>query len=188
LLIPVEEYQRAVVIAGFKNVIINNTDKFLELIAKAKQQDVEIQAFNAELVATWQHLYFAVLNALKAFKNEENISKNLAMETLLYASAQHQIRKATEILGVRPDTPRIAILIIGEKPETVKSALMTISNQLRRKNDETVLELTREKAANLQTLFGISDNELKTVAKGQRLDEALVDLIIERMALLATER
>lgn len=184
----IEEFRRYVAITGFRNVEIKDIDGFLRSIGREKLADEEIQFFNAELVATWQHLYFAVLNALTAFRNGENISKSLAVEAILYASAQHQIRKATEMLGIKPNLTSVATLIIGDKPETVRSALSRIMKQLKTGQDETVLELTKEKVAKIQRLFGISDEEVKTVIKKNDVKKAVVDLVVERMALLATER
>lgn len=184
----IEESEMYVEITGFKHVKINDIEKFFETIRKEKPPNVEIQFFDAKLVATWQHLYFAVLNALTAFKNRENISKSLAMETMIYASAQHQIRKAMELLGVKLTTSEMAMLIIGEKPETIKSALSTVSKHVNGQCDERILELSKEKATLIQKTFGISDVELKTVIEKNDLARALTDLVIERMALLATQR
>ena len=187
MLKPIEEFRKYVVITGFKDARIKNVDEFLKTISKKPSQNVEIQFFNAELIATWQHLYFAALNALTAFRNGENFSKSIAMETMLYASAQRQIRKATEIIGIKPNSTKIVALIIGEKPEEVKSTLPKISKQIGAKEDEAVLELTDQKTAKIKEAFGISSEELVAVTKGHNQQEALVDIIIEKMALLATE-
>jgi tRNA threonylcarbamoyladenosine modification (KEOPS) complex Cgi121 subunit len=149
---------------------------------------VEIQFFDGKHVATWQHLYFAVLNALIAFKNKENISKSLAMEAMLYASAQRQIRKAMGVLGIKPCSSDIAVLIIGEKSEIVESALSMVSKHVHAQLDDTVLELSEEKATIIRKTFGISDIELKSVIKRDDLENAFIDLVLERMALLATQR
>ncbi len=184
----IAEFGMYVEITGFKHIKINDIEKFFKAIRKEKQPNVEIQFFDAKLVATWQHMYFAGLNALTAFKNKENISKSLAMEIIIYASAQRQIRKAMELLGVKPTTSEMATLIIGEKPETIKSTLSAVSKYVNAKPDERILELSGEKAGIIQKTFGISDVELKTVMKKNDLAEALTDLVIERMALLATQR
>lgn len=184
----IEEFGKYVVITGFGNAKIRDLEEFFKAINKEKPLNVEIQFFDAKLVATWQHLYFAVLNALTAFKNQRNISKSLAMETMLYASAQRQIRKATQILGIKPSTSEIAVLIIGEKQETVKKALQTISKYFNAQQDNGVLELSKEKAALIQKTFEISDVELEAVTGREGLEKALVNLVIERMALLATQR
>ena len=73
-----EEFGEYVEITGFSNVKIEDAEGFLKSTRRG-QQGTAVQFFNAELVATWQHLYFAVLNALLAFKNERNISKSVAM-------------------------------------------------------------------------------------------------------------
>ena len=79
------------------------------------------------LIATQEHLYFAVLNALQAFQNKTNISKSLAMETMLYASAQRQIQKAIQRCGIKPETTSMAVIIIGEDPTQIKTMLEAIS-------------------------------------------------------------
>lgn len=185
----IAEFGKHIAIAGFRKAKIEDIEEFFKIVRKEKKlAHVEIQLFDAKSVATWQHLYFAALNALTAFKNEENISKSLAMETMLYASAQRQIRKAMELLGIKSDSSEIAVLIIAETPETVKSALSMVSKHANAQYEDTVLELSEEKGAIIRRNFGISDVELKTVMKKDDLDKALTDLVIERMALLATQR
>jgi KEOPS complex subunit Cgi121 len=188
LLIHIEEFGQHVAIVGFRNVRIDDVEEFLETVHRKKPSTAEVQFFDAGIVATWQHLYFAVLNALTAFKNKRSISKSLAMETMLYASGQHQIRKATDTLGIRPGTSNVALLVVEEEPETVESTVQMISRQLDWPRDDTVLELSKEKAARIQKAFGVSDLELRTVIKKGRSQEALTDIVIERMALLATQR
>jgi len=188
LLKYIEEFGKYVAITGFSNAKIKDVEEIFKMVRREKPSNVEIQLFDARFVATWHHLYFAVLNALTAFKNQRNISKSLAMETMLYASAQHQIRKATEILGIKPSTSEIAALIIGEKPEAVKSALQTVSKRVNAQQDLTVLELSEKKTPLIQKTFEISNLELEAIMGKDGLEKALVNLVIERMALLATQR
>jgi len=189
LLVQVEEFSKCAIITGFKNIKIGNKDEFLKKIQKEKQSNVEIQFFNAKLVATWQHLYFALLNALTAFKNNQNISKSLAMETMTYASAQRQIRKAVELIGISKETSDMALLIVADDSEALKSTLSMISKNAKMKNDDSALELSEEKQRIIRKKFGITDLELKTVKRrNDDQNEALTNLVIERMALLATQR
>ena len=74
-----EEFGEYVEITGFSNVEIEDAEGFLKA-TRMEQQGTAVQFFNAEFVATWQHLYFAALNALTAFRSKRNISKNIAME------------------------------------------------------------------------------------------------------------
>jgi KEOPS complex subunit Cgi121 len=188
LLKPVEEFGKHLVISGFRKAQVKDVRAFLKTICSEEPSAVEIQLFNAHLVATWQHLYFAALNALTAFKNRENVSKSLAMETMRYASAQRQIRKAIELLGIKPQRSDIAILIMSESPKAVTSALSQISRIFKAKPDDTVLELTSQKMKEIKRAFEVSDVELEVVANGNDVKKALVELVIERMALLTTKR
>lgn len=187
MLKTIEEYSKYVAIAGFKNARIGSTEEFLHAIRSEQSENVDIQLFDAEKVAGWQHLYFAALNALTAFKSKVNISKSLEMETMLYASSQRQIRRAMGLLGINPDTSAVAVLVIGEKAEDVKSALSHVSKHVNAQRDDGVLELTNEKVTVIRKIFGISDVELETVMKNGGLENALTDLVIEWMALLATQ-
>ena len=184
----IEEFKTYAEITGFKNVRISQAKEFLDKVCKENPAGVEVQFFNARRVATWQHLYFAALNALTAFKNEENISKSLAMETLLYAAADRQITKAVELVGVRSTSSDVAVLIIGKEPRKMESALSMISKNIGGQRDEKVLELSKDKVATIQRVFEILDAELRTVMEKNDVEKALTDLVVERMALLATQR
>jgi hypothetical protein len=92
-----------------------------------------------------------------------------------------------EMMGVTSHTSEIATLIIGENTRDVESALEKISKLLNAGHDDTVLELSPEKENIVQKAFGISELELQTVRKKQDLGNALINLVIERMALLATQ-
>ncbi|HEY4674791.1 MAG TPA: KEOPS complex subunit Cgi121 [Candidatus Bathyarchaeia archaeon] len=184
----IEEFSKHVAVTGFKNVKIKDTEDFLKKICREKKPNTEIQLFDAQHVATWQHLYFAALNALTAFKNKTNISKSLAMETMLYASAQHQIRKATELVGIKHDSSNVAVLVIGDKREIVEAIVSLVSKRVGSLPSDAVLELSPEKSRIIKKAFEISDTESRDISKKVGSEEALVDLVIERMALLATQR
>lgn len=184
----IQEFGKHVAIAGFKDVKIADVDAFLDKARKAVGRTVAVQFFDAELVASWQHLYFAALNALKAFKNGENISKSLAVETLLYASAQRQIRKAAELLGIKENLKEVAVLIIGETIRQVEEGLDVVSKLVGGNRDDSILELVQSKIANIRRVFEVSDAEIEAMMDGKKLEEALTNLVIEKMALLATER
>jgi len=188
LLKHVQEFGKYIAIAGFRTQQIENVEAFLEKAKNAAAENCEIQFFDAGLVASWQHLYFAALNALKAFKNGENISKSLAMEMLLYASAQRQIHKAMNKLGIKQNICKVAVVVVGENPNNVESTLNNVLRVVDGKRDDKVLGLTPEKIAKVRRVFEISDTEIEAVADGKTLEEAITDLVIERMALLATER
>ncbi|MBS7633603.1 hypothetical protein KEJ15_08350 [Candidatus Bathyarchaeota archaeon] len=184
----IDEFGKYVGITGFKNVKIGLLNDFLAKIPRKIPTNVETQFFDAKIIATWEHIYFAVFNALAAFKNGRNISRNLAMETMLYASAQHQITKATNLLGITKDSSQIAILLVGEKLSDVKLAFSIVYKHINAEEDENVLDLSNEKAALIKRAFAVSQQEIDTVLERNDQNRALVDLITERMALLAIKR
>jgi tRNA threonylcarbamoyladenosine modification (KEOPS) complex Cgi121 subunit len=188
LIRELEEFGMYVAITGLRNAEIEDVNEFFDLVRK-KVASVEIQIFDANLIAGWDHLYFAALNALKAFEGKLNISNTLAMETLLYASAQRQIDKAIGLLGIKPESSQIAVLAIAKTPKEVDSALETISKMVSGDCDDSILELTGEKMEKIRRLFKVSDLELESKLKRKGLEKkALADLVIEHMALLATQR
>ena len=183
-----EEFGKCVVITGFREVEIGDVNSFFGLV-REKAVDTEIQVFDANLIATWEHLYFAALNALTAFNGSVNISNSLAMETLLYASAQRQIDKAIDLLGMKPESKHMAVLIIANTQKDAESALEELSKLVSGECDNRVLELTDEKAVGIRKLFDISDLELRSKRSREENEKvALVELVIEHMALLATQR
>lgn len=183
----IEEAGKYVEMTGFRNLEIDDAEDFVEAARKGAPQSSWVQFFDAELVATWQHLYFAVLNALLAFKNERNISKSVAMEAMLYASAQRQIRKAIDLMGVKCSSANVAVVVIGESAESVESFLSAFSKRVGEENDDAVLELSKEKVEGIREAFGITETELETVMEKINGGQALVDLVIERVALLSTQ-
>ena len=183
----IEETGKYVEITGFRNVKIKDAEEFVKAARKETSKSAWSQFFDAELVATWQHLYFAVLNAMLAFENDRNISKSVAMEVLLYASAQRQIRKALQLIGVKCDSANVAIVIIGEPADSVKAVLSAVSKRIGAEPEETVLEVSKEKLQGIREAFGITEKELETVMEKNDVKQALVNLVIERMALLSTQ-
>ncbi|MEM4473885.1 MAG: KEOPS complex subunit Cgi121, partial [Candidatus Bathyarchaeia archaeon] len=109
----INEFGKYVAFAGFREVRISDVDFFIKEVRSKLDSRVVYQFFNANFVATWKHLFFAVLNALKAFESGSNISRSLAIEILLYASAQRQIQKAMDLIGITPKTTEIAVLVMG---------------------------------------------------------------------------
>ncbi len=182
----IEEYGKYIEITGFRDAKIIDVKAFLETIRRKLPPECEIQLFDADLVATWQHLYFAVLNALTAFETKRNLSKSIAVETALYASAQRQISKALAKIGVTSKTENIAAIALSENAGVAESGAEAVSKKLGKKPDETVLELTAQKTKRIRQLFEISEAELGVISGKDKTKQALIDLVVERLALLAT--
>jgi tRNA threonylcarbamoyladenosine modification (KEOPS) complex Cgi121 subunit len=183
-----EKYNKCLTCAGFNNVTIKDVNKLFQTL-KDGTDNACVQFLDASLVAGSEHLRFAALNALNAFEGQVNISSNLAIEILLYASAQRQIKEALSRIGVKTSTTKVAAVILAENLEQASMILKVVSRLLRGKRDDSVIDLTHEKLADLRHLFGISNAELEAKAERKGLDkQALIDLVIEHMALLVAQR
>jgi len=175
-------------ITGFKKICAEQATAYLKDNRKNKQQHIWIQFFNSNLIATPKHLYFATLHALYAFKNHTNLSKSLAMETLLYASTQHQIQKAIQTIGLKPDMTEMAITIISENKHQITATLNDISQSLQTDPCDAVLDLTPNKTSQIQQTFNITPSMIQaTIKNRETTDLALVNLMTEKIALLATK-
>ena len=109
------------------------------------------------------------------------------METMLYASAQRQIQKAIEFIGVKCASADVAVVVIGENSEAVDALLSAVSKHIGEETDDGVLEVSREKAEGIREAFDITDVEFEAALEKNDGEDALVDLVIERVALLPTQ-
>jgi len=184
-----EEFDRYVAVAGFRGGGPRDVEALLRAVrGEEGARGVSVQLFDAGLIAGPEHLHFAALNALRASETGRNISHSLAVEALLYASAQRQIRKALELIGVRPESAGVAVLVIAETRRGASEALEAVSGLLGGRRDDGILELDDEKFEAIRSLFRISDLELQSRPREDGPERALTDLVIEHVALLATQR
>ena len=184
----IEGFNKYIGVTGIRDVRTEGVKSLLGNIRK-KVKNVSVQLFDASLIAGPEHLYFAALNALKAYESDMNICKRLSLETLLYASARRQIKKALELLGVKNVSSEVAVLVVAETEAKVCEALEVISDIIQGERDDKIIELTDAKIEAIKELFGISELELEAELEKRGFEkEALINLVIEHMALLATER
>jgi tRNA threonylcarbamoyladenosine modification (KEOPS) complex Cgi121 subunit len=186
MLKQLEKFDVFLEISGFQNVKLADPRAFLAQASQDLPVGVEVQLFDANVVATWQHLYFAALNALSAIRAGNSLSKSVAVESALYASAQRQIKKAIEAAGVQAETINVAILVIGKDANAVTLAARLIGQRLGAQADDSALDLTSEKKIRLRQLFDITDAELSVSLELPGNEQTFIAAVIERVALLAT--
>ena len=187
-MIELHEFNKYLSIQGFTDVRISSIDAFFKQI-RTKIKPNHIQVLDAKFVAGEKHLLFAILNALNAFQQSHNISESLEVEVLLYASGQRQIRKAIDLLGVKPATSEIAVAVITANKDDVKGIEAKIAGIVPGKREDNVLRHQEGKAERLIEAFDITDTELEVASENREtLWEALVAIIIEKCALLAINR
>jgi len=177
---------RHLIVEGFRRVKFDNIETFFDQI-RSETKGCHVQLFDARLIGGFDHLYFSVLNALKAHDSGTGISRNLAVETLLYVSGQHQIGRAIELMGLKPGLSEVAVLVISDTQQEAVKALDRIADLLRGERCEDVIELTDEKIELIKAAFDLTDLEIEATLRESE-KEAVTNLLIERAALLATQR
>ncbi|MDP3035531.1 MAG: KEOPS complex subunit Cgi121, partial [Methanobacteriaceae archaeon] len=99
---------------GFKSEI-KDVATTLKLINELNDNDSNftVQLLDARGIAGEKHILNATIHAINAFKRKNNIAKDLGMEICLRASAQRQISRAIEILGLKVGPMDICAVLVG---------------------------------------------------------------------------
>ena len=186
-MIELHEFNKVLSILGFKNVQIASIDALLTKIRTVAA--IPLQFFDATFIASEKHLLFATVSALTAFEQGYRISENLEVEILLYASGHRQISRAIKLIGLKRDSSEIAAVFLTASLKEAEKMEAKISKVVPGLRDDSVLGLQEGKVVRLINAFEVTDREMKAVANETESPwESLVKIIIERSALLATNR
>ncbi len=128
----------------------------------------EVLAMDADKVCGREHLLSAVEHAIRSFANGTNSCKDMAMETMLFASGERQISKAQEKMSPKAGARRLALVVFD-------APVAEVLFRAGLKRDDALLECSRQKALAL----GIEKKELETVG-----EERAADLVLERVAFV----
>jgi KEOPS complex subunit Cgi121 len=154
---------------------IKDIDDFLQQVNIFSQDNnVVIQAFNADVIYGKNHLISAVDHAIRAMERKTNTTNSLAMEILLYAAGERQLKLAIPKMGVKKGDANIAFVVVNDKKRDKKS-IDELLKDLSLERDDKILE------GNEDTLraFGLNDQAIKTVTK-----DKYGDLILEKVAMV----
>lgn len=175
---------KLVLVAGVREAAIRDPAALLKALrAREELRGLAFQLLDAGLVAGPEHLALAALNALRAVELGFNVSSDLGLEALTFASGQRQISKAIELVGLKPGVMDVAVLLIGGSEGELRAALDVILSTLGGHRDDGVLAVDHGKAERLAKAFGISEAELSSCSRLGGLLEAIRALVLERVAL-----
>lgn len=158
-------YMDNIQILGFKGTI-NSIGETLDYIDSIKEDGEIIQLLNADSIVSKNHIIHGVNQALLAFDRGENLANDLSVEIALRCSAQRQISKAFNILGLKECEMNLCVILINSKDHFEElSKIFT--------PDDSVFDLDE---SNLIKIYKISDDEI--------INMSLEDIIIDRIAKL----
>ena len=165
------------VVAG--KITIESVPAFLtEIDATAQSHNTTIQAVDATKVAGRQHVDYGVRNAIRSFRDQQNIATDLGVEILLHLSACRQIRKALK-MGVHEGKMDVLLIVVGAK-ESVDTTAAQLRGLLR--SDPRVIEYRETKKEPLMRAFDITEQEIAAAGGHARIP----DLVRERVVLFDT--
>lgn len=155
-------------ILGFRATITSVNDT-LSQINEIKKDGEIIQLLNADAIVSKNHIVHGVNQAFLAFERGENLAKDISVEIALRCSAQRQISKAFNILGLKEGEMNLVAILINCSDYTDElSSIFTL--------DESVLSPDSE---NLMKVYKISDVEVEKMS--------LEDIIIDRITKLTVD-
>lgn len=154
-------------IAGFSHNITN----FKDLMNKINKisPDCTLQLLNADGIAGYEHAFHSTVHAIKAFERNENIAKDLGLEICLRASAQRQISKALDDLGIKKGQMNICAIAVDCRENIIEELEKILD-----KKDDAVLNPDLNM---LKKIYKISDAEINAAGN-------VTDVMIERTTLL----
>jgi KEOPS complex subunit Cgi121 len=159
--------------------LIDDVNNFIDKITVfSKKKDIVIQVFDADYIFGKNHIITSINHALRAIDRKKNTTNSVAMEILLYASGERQLKLAIPKMGIKYNTNKIAFILLNK----INSDIKILNNLI----DELLefLSLTRcddVLNGNEKTLkkFGIDKNEIITITKNN-----YEKLVIEKVALV----
>ncbi|MEM2136435.1 MAG: KEOPS complex subunit Cgi121 [Candidatus Methanomethylicia archaeon] len=146
----------------------------------------KLQLLNYESITSWRHVASAAMKALRNFKYGTNISRRVEVELLLYCSGFRQIRDAIKIVGLSEFVNKFVLVVFGLDECKVFEGFEKFTSIFPASSCIDILNMkSNEHMKNLMKIFNISEDELKSVLKGNvSLNEALEYLLIERGSML----
>jgi len=156
------EWQDEVIQVGiseFKNSAHLNRKALLSLANSKSESTLAIQFFDSSMIVDELHLLSAVQNAVNAWRGGYMKSRSLDVEIVVYASAQHQIGRALELMGVTDETESITVVVLGQQLDKVKECMSTLGPAIG-KEITPGFHKTLDRIKALMKVFNISEPEV----------------------------
>jgi len=159
-------------IQGFKGNIegIQDILKKVDSIQSNCCDGCVIQLIDGKAIAGEKHLLHGIIHGILAFKRKENLANDLGIEICVRLSAQRQISKALEILGLKEGEMDIIAILIN-CPDYFIDELANIFTIA-----DSVLD---GDISILKEVYGISDEELAIMDIEDILIDKTSELIVE---------
>jgi tRNA threonylcarbamoyladenosine modification (KEOPS) complex Cgi121 subunit len=182
----IDEHRKILLVEG---LISNGMVEYESLTGRLRKVAPRstVQLMDGEKILGYDHVLFAVLNALNARQRGRTISGDIALEILVYTSAQRQIRRALSEIGLKPESRNIILVAVSDSVEELENIRREVGQIEGLRIDSSFIESWREdKLEVVKRTFEISDSELEAIRIADTSKRHVAEkLVIERMALLS---
>jgi tRNA threonylcarbamoyladenosine modification (KEOPS) complex Cgi121 subunit len=164
-----------------------DTDALLDLAKSLSNSVLAFQFFNSKMIIDELHLLSGAQNAVNALKGDYMISRSLDVEIILYASAQRQIGRALDLMGVTDQLSIVGIVCIDEDEKKVRNCLVDAAKEVG-EEISPMFNPTPEKILSLMEVFEITELEMKQFTDDDDLasrTKALSKCIVSRVSQVA---
>ena len=167
----------------------NSVEALFQNVAK-KYPEVSVQLVDLDRVPGQRYLKLATVNAEKSFHSKQPIAKSLAMELLLYISAEKQIVRALKHVGITAETRRIAAVAVSADHDQVLAVANFLSEALGQTSEDALLDdWSPLRDQNVRSGFDIGRKEIDAIIQKNETESTAVErLAVERSAMLAAKK
>jgi len=180
---------RIIGIAEFHNSTNLKQKELIQIAESLSSEILTVQLLNGLLIADEIHLLSAAQNAINAQQGEYMLSRSLDVEILVFASAQRQIGKAIDALGVYDGLDEIAAVVIGLDEGSVEKVIHNLADRVGKEIIPS-FPIMEERIARIKNHYEISDKEINTVSDTESLESKMLALsrcLVSRVSLVAFE-
>ncbi len=167
-----------------KNSRVLDTDKLLEVARSLSKSVLAFQFFNSMVIVDEMHLLSGAQNAVNALKGDYMISRALDVELAVFVSAQRQIGRALDIIGINDELSSVAVVCIDEDEKKVREGLVEITEKVGEEIDP-MFSATSKKISSLMQIFGITKLEMNQFTVSEELAariQAISKCVVSRVS------
>jgi KEOPS complex subunit Cgi121 len=186
------EYENKIFWAGIAELFSSShmgTDALVKLASEKDEGIYAIQFLDSSLIVSIGHLLSAAQNAVNAWKGDYMLTRGLDAEILVYASAQRQISRAIENLGIRDGLQSIALVVVGGSKKDVRNVITKMITKVG-EEAKTAFVPDRERLERIMHHYDVNEKEVKALTDSDEIEiwaEALSRCVVSRVSLVALD-
>ena len=157
-------------VLGFRGNIDSVTKTLAKINSLKCSDDEIIQLLNADAIAGLTHVQHGVNQACLAFNRGVNLANDLSVEICLRCSAQRQIFKAFDILGLKEGKMNLCAILMNCSNNQVDELSLMFDR------DDDVLLADKSK---LMKIYNIGEEEISDISIENILIDKITKIIVD---------